>query len=585
MKIKAKIFLFIALTILVTLSIFTWVSVTTLNKEIRIAKIHEVAMVAKNKHNQLTEKLNSSKQNTQNLITRILLLCDSKRPDSSQFEKCVTKRLNVQLIQEHANGIIFRQRKNNLIFQVGNASRPEISKNDFLPGQLAVLKRRGSDNQSQPFYVMAEDSELGFEILVEYPLEILQNIFKSYEDLGKSGETFLADNEGYFITEMRYKSHAGLHHGISVMPMVTCLQKNNSEMLDLDYRAEPIIHGFQYVPEIGGGCIMAHVEQAEAFAPAFLMTKKIITFAISLFILLLPIIYYFASSFAKPLMYLTGLVDAVAKGDEEMQSQLRRSDEIGILSSKFNKMLLALKENRVVLEQQQQTIFESSKLNAMGEMAKGVAHEINSPLSTIILGADLIELKNRKSVEPNQEIAKLGASIANAADKIETIVKRLKGVSLDAITDDPSAFTVNQIIRSSVLLCDEKIRNQKISIEVNGEQLDTLINGNFALLTQSLSSLITNSCEALVNLEHRWIKLDATVSDNFIEIKIIDSGNGIPDELQQKIFRPMFTTKAVGSGLGLGLNFARSIITNFGGIITYDSTNDHTCFIMKWPYV
>jgi C4-dicarboxylate-specific signal transduction histidine kinase len=69
-----------------------------------------------------------------------------------------------------------------------------------------------------------------------------------------------------------------------------------------------------------------------------------------------------------------------------------------------------------------------------------------------------------------------------------------------------------------------------------------------------------------------------------LELRITDSGTGISIDLQKKIFRPMFTTKAIGSGPGLGLSISRSIISNFGGNILYDDKSEHTCFIMKIPY-
>ena len=588
MKIKTKLFIFISGLVILSVSTLTWISSSALMKEIILDKSHEVEKVAENRHQMLIAQLTNYQQNTKNLIERLVVLCALEK-NSQFFNMCVLERLHLQLKLENANGAIFRQSKNKIEFIVGKVENLSIKKSDFEKDSIAVFRNRGKDNFAHPFYIMATDNKFGIEVFVEYPLYSIQNIFLPQNDLGAGGETFLSDKDGFFITKQRHPSlhnHSqdGTREPISVAPMIACLQKKSTYMLDVDYRKEPIIHGFKYVPEIGGGCIMAHMEQREAFASAQTMINKMIGFALAIFALTIPLILFFANHITRPLAYLAGIAETVSKGDEEMQSQLQRKDEIGVLSNKFNQMLLSIKESRKELELHQQTIFESSKLNAMGEMARGVAHEINSPLAAIILGAELIEHKNTKTAVPNSDITKLAKSILEAGTRIDKIVKGLRGVARDAKDDEQQTFSIKHLVNSARIFCGEMLKANNVELIIREEYLDTRIFGKETLLSQCLLNLISNSFEAVKGLDEKWIQLSVEIVDNMVEIKIMDSGHGISKEIQKKMFRPMFTTKPTGSGPGLGLSVSRTILTNFGGNIVYDDKCEHTCFIVKLPY-
>jgi C4-dicarboxylate-specific signal transduction histidine kinase len=433
---------------------------------------------------------------------------------------------------------------------------------------------------------MASNQEFGIEMFVEYSLDAIQNIFNPRNDLGKSGEVFLASNKGLFITKQMYHCGdgdlCGTKNVISTNPMTACLQNNNNQMLDLDYRGVKIIHGFRYVPEIGGGCIMAHINQVEAFAPLNALQKKILTIAVALLFVFVILIYIFTSTITNPLLRLKDIVET--SGNDNINSLIKRKDEIGHLANAFNKLILSQTESRETLEQHQQTIFESSKLNAMGEMARGVAHEINSPLAAVMLGAELIEYKNAKTPEPNKDITKLAKSIMEAGARISIIVKGLKGISRDATADTEETFTIRHLLDSTLSLCGQMLIANNIELIIEEGQLDVRLHGKETLLSQCLLNLITNAFEAVQVLDKKWIKLDVLIVDETIELRISDSGTGISSEIRKLMFRPMYTTKPIGSGPGLGLSMSRSIITNFGGNIIYDEENDHTCFIMKWPY-
>jgi C4-dicarboxylate-specific signal transduction histidine kinase len=247
-------------------------------------------------------------------------------------------------------------------------------------------------------------------------------------------------------------------------------------------------------------------------------------------------------------------------------------------------MIYALHQNKLEIEKQQQTIFESAKLNSLGDMARGVAHEINSPLAAMILGAELIERRNSKLIPPDEKIGKYAQSIMDAGARVDTIVKGLKGFSRNASEDQLTTFTARHLIDMTLNLCGEMLKANNIEIIVKDKFLDTVINGSETLFSQCLYNLISNAFDAVTKLETRWVQISINLSEDKIEIRITDSGSGITPEIRQKMFSPMFTTRPIGKGPGLGLNISRSIMNNFGGNIIYDESCTNTCFVMELPH-
>ncbi len=104
-------------------------------------------------------------------------------------------------------------------------------------------------------------------------------------------------------------------------------------------------------------------------------------------------------------------------------------------------------------------------------------------------------------------------------------------------------------------------------------------------IAQVLFNLVSNAGDAVADLSERWIKLDYQNTAEEANIRIMDSGPGIPEEIQQKIFHPFFTTKDIGKGTGLGLAVSVGIIESHGGKIDIDSSSPNTTFIIKIPKV
>ena len=106
------------------------------------------------------------------------------------------------------------------------------------------------------------------ELEVTFPIEPIAAIMNDRSGLGKSGEVFLVDAAGRFLTEPRYPAESGRTGPIASTPMTRCLAGQSAEAIATDYRSVDVVHGFRHLRETGGGCINAHIDLAEAFAPA-----------------------------------------------------------------------------------------------------------------------------------------------------------------------------------------------------------------------------------------------------------------------------------------------------------------------------
>lgn len=205
----------------------------------------------------------------------------------------------------------------------------------FLADQIAVTSKV---NGASLFSLIALDSASGFSLVTTYPVQELQDIFVNSPVLGQSGETFLADNQGFFITKPRYPAQQGVDKSISAGPMQRCLRKESNKTLAPDYREVPIIHGFRFVPEIGGGCIMAHVDQAEAFVPLsqLVMGLGVLTFIFACSAGLVA--STIGRNMSKPILALTDMAHALSQGDFSHRVSPTNFHEIAELSELFNSM-------------------------------------------------------------------------------------------------------------------------------------------------------------------------------------------------------------------------------------------------------
>lgn len=238
------------------------------------------------------------------------------------------------------------------------------------------------------------------------------------------------------------------------------------------------------------------------------------------------------------------------------------------------------KITEATLNIQRQKLVASAKMSSLGEMASGIAHEINNPLMIITGTCSKIRrtLNQAEAEKCEKEISK----IESTAFRISKIIKGLKAFSRNADNDLKESVTLNRLIEDTFELCGQRFENENIQIrkELNGlEELEVKVRPT--QVVQVLLNLLSNSFDAIENLDQRWIEVVLEKTLHGAVIKVTDSGPGIPEELVEKIMVPFFTTKEVGKGTGIGLSISRGIMEHNDGKLTY-VRGPHTCFALEF---
>lgn len=239
------------------------------------------------------------------------------------------------------------------------------------------------------------------------------------------------------------------------------------------------------------------------------------------------------------------------------------------------------REEKLVMKNEADNI-QKNKLISLAEMSGGIAHEINNPLTVILGRANQTLKKMDHPAYTKKEIANNLEKIVFSAERISKIITTLKNFSRSDQSQPMQLVSLEKIISESLLLCENRIHNESTSLNIDLIPNIELHCHAYQII-QILINLINNSFDATSNLEERWIKISFEHDSHFVQIKITDSGSGIPKENFNKLFEPFFTTKPINFGTGLGLSISKKIALNHRGDLIYDTNNKNTCFILKLP--
>ena len=229
----------------------------------------------------------------------------------------------------------------------------------------------------------------------------------------------------------------------------------------------------------------------------------------------------------------------------------------------------------------------STKMASLGEMAGGIAHEINNPLA-IIKGRvnSVLKILENENFERKQEALSKLQNIDATTDRVFQIVKGLKQFSRNSDNDDFIEERLNKIVEETLSFCVEKFKYNEVDVIISGD-FNVKIKCHPAEMIQVLLNLLNNSYDAIENSKDKWIKVDCKIDDKnkLVTLYCSDSGPGVPEHILDKIMEPFFTTKDVGKGTGLGLSISKGIIENHFGKFYYDVNAKNCTFVIELPYV
>ncbi len=255
----------------------------------------------------------------------------------------------------------------------------------------------------------------------------------------------------------------------------------------------------------------------------------------------------------------------------------------------------SLKKAYQELKHTQSQLVQSGKLASIGELAAGVAHELNQPLMVIRGNAQLVKRFISKGNYAIDDLLKQMEPIERNTKRMMNIINHLRSFSRQS-KSEYYALNINQVIKESFLMVGEQLRLRNIEIIKTLDPALPKIMGDTNQLEQVFLNLITNARDAIAekeddekqnehNADSIEIITKASESNkNMIEILFKDSGNGIHDSVQNSVFDPFFTTKEVGKGTGLGLSISYGIIRDHNGQIKIAETGPQgTTFQVNLP--
>lgn len=246
-----------------------------------------------------------------------------------------------------------------------------------------------------------------------------------------------------------------------------------------------------------------------------------------------------------------GIIVALNMLAEELQATVIRKEQYEVTLAE--------------LEQTQLQLLHSAKLASLGELAAGVAHELNQPLQIIGFATEELreELEDRGLPQLAQHLDIVEAQVNRGAG----VVSRLLAFSRRDDNPHRARANLNEVVEEAVAILGGQLATQGIQVRTELVPDLPLVAGRSNELLQVITNLVINARDAVKSRPERLIELRSIADDGFACCEVVDTGGGISSEDLPRVFDPFFTTKPLGKGTGLGLSISHSIIRRYGGSI------------------
>jgi C4-dicarboxylate-specific signal transduction histidine kinase len=434
--------------------------------------------------------------------------------------------------------------------------------------------------------VMTEKGALLGALAGHLNLERIDRIMRGSSGLGRTGEIYLVDRFGTLIRA----DSSGAQRNISSEGVVECLKGKSGGGMYLNHRGVPVIGIYRWLPQYQLALI-AEMEQREALAPAVTLAWIIAGIGVAASCLLSAAALILSRRIARPILAVADTAREIAlSGDLSRRAPALSDDEIGSLAGGFNRMIgqLADAQNSLILmnarlreeiasreksERERREIetqlFSQAKLATLGEIATGVAHEINQPLTYISFFVQNLRLDIQNNELDTAKLDEMASNCMHSVHRISGIIQHLRVFGRSSIAAKES-FSFESVFENTLLLMGEKLRLRNIAMTKKFSPGLPGFYGNPNQIEQIFLNLLQNSMDALED-RHENARISVEVShdssDNVFKIVFSDNGRGIPPAVIDRVFEPFFTTKPVGKGTGLGLSIIYGIVREHGGDI------------------
>jgi len=387
--------------------------------------------------------------------------------------------------------------------------------------------------------------------------KILEKKIILYPGIGKTGEAFLVRKEGEKIIALSPlrgipKATLSFYFPNKNIPAYLAAEGKEGIYELKDYRNVPVLAAIRYIKRMNWGCVLKQ-DKSEIFMPLNRLLYYIISLALITTALAIGIGFWLGYIITSPLLTLEKKAREIAKGDLDVEIPIERRDEIGSLASSFRHMLTGLKEA-------QDALIKREKLSTLGQIAGGIAHELRNPLGVI---SNAVYFLQMTMAEGDETVKEYLGIIQKEVQDAERIVRSL----LDFMRVRPPEkewVTVEGLI-NEVLSAYTIPENIKLKLDFRGEN-KVFVDIN--QIERCFSNLLHNAIQAMTPKGGELIIRTISQKDQVIT-QFIDTGPGLSKSDLERIFEPLFTTKA--RGIGLGLTVTKSLVEANGGKIIAES--------------
>ncbi|HSN30295.1 MAG TPA: HAMP domain-containing sensor histidine kinase, partial [Kofleriaceae bacterium] len=225
-------------------------------------------------------------------------------------------------------------------------------------------------------------------------------------------------------------------------------------------------------------------------------------------------------------------------------------------------------------------LHRAEQLSALGVLTAGLAHELRNPANGIVNAVEpLVQLLPAELRAPESPTGQLLEVMIECSQHIAHLSRQLLGFKNGGTKLELQPAQTRDLVERATNLARSALNG--VDLRITGVALDRAVMCAPPLLVQVLTNLIENAGHAAGT--GGWVEVSAAYRDGDVTIEVADSGPGVPRELRERVFEPFFTTKAPGSGTGLGLSVARSIVHRHQGVLEIRERADRAVFVIELP--
>ncbi len=434
--------------------------------------------------------------------------------------------------------------------------------------------------------INVDETFVALEGYISYPEKGLRIEFEdAVADFKHHESIFLKENLS--PKEKKWCQHISDQYSKSILKSKQIMNMVDSKLRNLNSFEDQYNHLIKVINKISIAPILSKTAQIKMEMDERYTNMKAIVF-VALIILLsicaLAVLYIFRSV----VFPLNKIVNIVSKSDINNLPEsipVKIDNEVGITAQSIENMINRLKNEISEKENAQKQMYLHERLASIGELAAGMAHEINNPLSIVRLSIDDLEHELQKNGTNNHDAQNEIKLQKEAIERISNIIKSLKHYThMDLnLTEE---VHINEAINDTITLLTPILKKEGISINLKLNDVAVSIQGNTGKFKQVLMNLTSNARDAVKDFEKKEITIETFEDSNFIYIEVKDTGCGIETDELDKVCNLFYTSKAPGKGSGMGLSISQKFINEMNGELLFESpSNKGATVTIKLPQV